>query len=251
MDVFGDHALVCPCNGDRPTRHIAVRDILACESRGAGLDPEPEKPGLLPGRPGEDGAPDAAPADRAGGHDDRRRPADIWFPRGCKEGARSPEAMDFAVTSGLQTKYLDAARRDPNEVFQAYEDFMSQYKDTGQKCRQQGLTFTPAILEAHGGGWSPALRRAVAYVAGRRQASDGLTEGVSHSLRIAQRISNALHQGNARAILKRMAAPQSELPLHSLPSMPEDAEDSDEWGWCQAFDTPPRTPVASEGADDA
>ena len=55
MDSFADHALVCPCKGDRTIRHNCLRDITYSEAKNAALRAEKEKPGLLPPRPKEDG----------------------------------------------------------------------------------------------------------------------------------------------------------------------------------------------------
>ena len=74
-DKWGDHALVCPCHGERTIRHNCVRDILY-ESQEAGLRPEREKVGLLPARPVSDGAPDKPLVNG-------RRPADARLPRGA------------------------------------------------------------------------------------------------------------------------------------------------------------------------
>ena len=76
------------------------------------------------------------------------------------------------------------------------------------------------------------------------QAREGRGEVVDHALRIAQRISLALHQGNARAILKRLPlAPLDSERLCTLPSTPEDAELTDgvdgEWEWDPALEIPP------------
>eukprot|EP00971_Amphidinium_carterae_P334967 6470571-Amphidinium_carterae.1 len=65
MDVYGDHALVCQCSGDRNARHHHLRDILAKAADQGGLQPEREKQGLLPDHVGIE-----APAAQL------RRPAD-------------------------------------------------------------------------------------------------------------------------------------------------------------------------------
>ena len=70
MDRWGDHALVCSCNGDRTLRHNAVRDAIFCEAIDAGVDAEREKAGLLPPKPDEEAARNL------------RRPADVYLPVG-------------------------------------------------------------------------------------------------------------------------------------------------------------------------
>ena len=94
---------------------------------------------------------------------------------------------------------------------------------------------------------APRLGKVISFIAAKRQAREGRGEGVD--LRIAQRLSLALHQGNARAILKRLPLTSSEpgLPCR-LPSVPEDAEqpedEDSEWEWDSALETPPSTPTA-------
>ena len=67
---------------------------------------------------------------------------------------------------------------------------------------EAGFVFTPMICEAHSGAWAPNARRVLDRVSrGMAACSGEETEVVS--LRLAQRISVALHRANARAILKR------------------------------------------------
>jgi len=189
-DRFGDHALVCPCQGDRTVRHNALRNLVYKDAVDAGMRPEREKAGLLPARPAEDGI-------KAGG--DQRRPADVWLPRGP---VGRPEALDFACTSGVRADVVAQTADTPNTVFDKYEEFKHNYKDTGQHCAGQGLQFTPMVVEAHSGAWSPNARAVLGRIATSLAAvwNDSIEET---SLRMAQRLSIALHRANARAILKR------------------------------------------------
>ena len=112
MDSFGDHALVCPCKGDRTRRHNRLRDLFCAEALGGRMSPEKEKEGLLiPARPWEDGAPTRADAPN-------RRPADVWLPRGGGRSAGRPEAIDFAVTCGIRPSRVSLACRAPEDVLQ-------------------------------------------------------------------------------------------------------------------------------------
>jgi hypothetical protein len=104
LDRYGDHVLVCACGGDRTVRHNAIRDTLYRASVEANLSPEREKAGLLPGRPSEDGLPM-----RSG-----RRPADVWLPKGRRN---LPEAVDFAVTSGMRSDLFRLCREFFAEFF--------------------------------------------------------------------------------------------------------------------------------------
>ena len=192
MDRFGDHALVCQCGGDRTVRHNAIRNCFFADATDAGLNPEKEKAGLLPQRPSEDGLLGTSGA---------RRPADVWLPRG--EDGRG-EALDFACTSALRADLMEHVASSPSVVFDAYENFKRTHNDTARCCEAQGFSFTPMILEAHGGGWSLSARRVLTRVAKGIAAVWREGDEVA-SLRIAQRISVSLHRENARAVLKRVA----------------------------------------------
>jgi hypothetical protein len=195
LDRFGDHALVCPCKGDRTVRHNDVRNIVFGDALAAGLQPMKEKAGLLPARPLEDGL-------KASGN---RRPADIWLPRGAQGRG---EALDFACTSGMRSDLLHIVADTPHVVFDRYEDFKRSYQNTDQQCADQGFVFTPMVFEAHAGAWSPTARKVLDDVSKYLAAATG-SSVESVSLRLAQRTSIALHKANARAILKRAAAPTS------------------------------------------
>ena len=103
--------LTCPCCGDRMVRHNAVRNVVFEEASDASLRPEREKAGLLPARPADDGL-----AVMGG----ERRPADVWVPRGP---GGTPEAFDFAITSGLRHDLLSRATEKPSDMCGQYEHF--------------------------------------------------------------------------------------------------------------------------------
>ena len=193
MDCFGDHATVCTCNGDRTIRHNRVRNVVNQESKRVGMRTEKEKAGLLPGRPVEDGI----------ATNDQRRPADIWW----RDGAGgNGVAWDFAVASGMTSKRIRKGADRAGEVFEEYANFKETYKDTGQKCREQGFEFKPLVLEAQGGGWSTAMGEVLSWI-GQRKAECGVEVRTEEAVQqIAQRVSTTLQVENARAILRRLAA---------------------------------------------
>lgn len=205
MDSFGDHALTCPCRGDRTRRHNSVRDLTFEDTMNADMAPEREKLGLLPSRPSSDDVHTTI-------HNADRRPADIWLPRGAGRTKGRPEALDFAVTSGLRAdnigKYVDL-------VFANYELFKEQHENTKQHCENEGFVFTPVVFEAHGGGWSSTARRLFDHVA-RQQRSAGLNCKEGTGMRIAQRISTAIQLANSRAVLKRLGQCQFATPVLDL-----------------------------------
>ena len=144
----------------------------------------------MPDRPPQDGLPS-----RAGS----RRPADVWIPRG--EGGRG-EALDFAVSSGMQSNLFSPVAETPGLVFCEYERMKREYKNTAQLCNDAGFAFSPVVFEAHAGGWSPIARATFDRLA-KAQAASQNEDPSTVSLRIAQRISCALQRENARAILQR------------------------------------------------
>ena len=71
------------------------------------------------------------------------------------------------------------------------------------------------VLEAQSGGWGKTARQALDVVAKSAAASSSDHAEVS-SLRIAQRLSTALHRENVRAILKRLCQPEPAEDGHEL-----------------------------------
>jgi hypothetical protein len=202
LDCFGDHALVCCGGGDRTRRHNLLRNMTFYAASAANLNPELERPGLLPDRPAhgsvlEDGAPFAGQNHDPG----TRRPADVYIPR-WRGGP--PAAWDFAVTSGLRADVLPDSVVDPDAALTRYEDFKCSYKDTESLCRNNGFTFIPMVIEAVGGGWGKAARRVWSELAKTSALATGelQTESVSAVL-LRQRLSMTLHRENARACLRR------------------------------------------------
>ena len=84
--------------------------------------------------------------------------------------------------------------------------------DTANICWAAGFVFQPLILEAHGGGWSSALRHATEWISSAASAQ-GIEKKSVLSLKIAQRISCSLQRENARAILRRT------VPLQATAAM--------------------------------
>ena len=122
-----------------------------------------------------------------------------------------PQAIDFAITSGLRDPQLGDGEAEVALIFREYEDFKRGYKDTDAQCRRQGLTFLPFVVEAHAGGWSPVARRAISSLASDIAAATH-SDKAAVSLRIAQRISCSLQRESARAILRRRQCVSAPAP---------------------------------------
>ena len=138
----------------------------------------------------------------------------LWFSNG------RPEALDFAVTSGLRSNVLQNSIHNPEAVIIDYEAYKNTYKDTRSQCEAQGLVFTPVVFEAHGGGWGAAARRIYDNIA-KQQTNSGMRCREGTSMRIAQRISTAIHMANSRAILTRLSPNNgtSHAPLDLDPAL--------------------------------
>ena len=218
MDVYADHALVCGCKGDRTIRHNALRNCTYRYAKASALHPQREKAGLLPPRPDAEHIREKAGA--AG-----RRPADIWMPHWCDNG---PVALDFAVTCGLRSDHLHHSAIDHTHALTEYEDFKRNYLATAQQCEQQGIQFTPMVVDAHGGGWGPAAKEVFKIIA-RAHANQTGTSISMASSEIAQRISITLERENARAILRRLGPMEEDADvLANSAAWREDIEEPSE-----------------------
>eukprot|EP00660_Eupelagonema_oceanica_P019390 gene19390-biopygen10461 len=161
MDVWGDHAFVCACGGDRTTRHNFLRNTAFRLAHAAGLRPELEKPGLLRPRPciGTVGTICTLLGSRGAA---ARRPADAFLPS-FRLGSRA--ALDFAVTSGLRNGFVFLSAADGGSAVGAYEARKCMHLDTAAHCKEDGILFIPMVVEACGGAWGPAARSVWAEIA--------------------------------------------------------------------------------------
>ena len=108
----------------------------------------------------------------------------------------------------MRADWLDRSTVDGSSVFPHYESFKKSYLETERLCTDQGFAFKPMILEAHAGGWSALFRKVIHDIA-RNQAIRSNEKQDGTSLRIAQRIAVTLQRGNTRAVLRRLACPES------------------------------------------
>ena len=129
--------------------------------------------------------------------------------------------VDFAVTSGLRDDLVNEARQDPAAVWGRYEDMTRSYQDTAAECQRQGLTFLPFVVEAHGGGFGPMARRAVAHIAKAGAATEG-EEVERQAANTVRRMSCSVHRQNARAVLRRFPAPPTGFAVSGPEAWGED-----------------------------
>ena len=199
MDKWGDHSLTCCGGGDRTRRHNKVRNLASQGVQEAGLNPELERPGLLPERPLLGARQENGEAATATDDPQARRPADIYVPR-FRSGA--PAALDFAITSGLRPDVISQSTSESDAALLRYEDFKCSYKDTRDQCQQEGITFVPMVMEASGGGWGKQARKVWTELAKASALASGELES-HHGVHLMQRLQFVLHKENARALLHR------------------------------------------------
>ena len=184
-DKRGRHDILCPCAGDRVRRHNCIRNFAGKVACRAGLNPEFEKPGLLPPSPEQPSQ-------------DLRRPADVFLPSWL---SGTPAALDFAVTSPQRQEFLRQASFTPGFAANSYTEFKKTFLNTEVDCARQGLAFLPMVAETSG-GWSSSA------VAVWRQLArmEALRTGESWSTvteKVFCGLSVAIRRASARAVLRR------------------------------------------------
>eukprot|EP00662_Eupelagonemidae_sp_cell21_P057168 gene57168-biopygen107387 len=181
---IGEHALRCKGGGDIVHRHDQLRDIWWRLCKAAGLRPEIEKPGLLPGT--------------------MYRPADIWLYR-YPGGGPAKIALDQKVVDPLQRKYMVAAGQVSLAAAEAYADYAAERHDCERECAARGIHFIPVVAEAYG-GWGFEAQKALKAISEARASRAGMSP--AQSLEYAyQSLAVSLWRSNARAVLARLAQP--------------------------------------------
>ena len=99
LDIFGDHAVICPGRGDAISRHDRIRDRFASACSAANLSPVIEKRNLIAGN--------------------GSRPGDIFLPS-WKSGR--PAALDVTVASPLQPNIINHAAEKSGYAIEAAEE---------------------------------------------------------------------------------------------------------------------------------
>ncbi len=204
-DIYGDHAVACPCAGDRTRRHHRVRDCLAHIAASAGHAPSVEPIGLLPPRPHTAGGAEDGSAPRRDSAGELRRPADVYLAHWW--GGRAA-AFDVALTSGLLPRSVAASAADASVPLSQYDAYKRRHLGTEAACRDAGITFVPFVMDADGGYGAGAL----AVLA--KLADDAVVfSGADRSSKAAhnkQAIAVAVARCNAVAIARRRAQPRKQ-----------------------------------------
>ena len=182
-DPFGDHQVGCGGNGDRITRHNAVRDVIFSAAQSAALAPSKEMPNLIP--------------------DSSSRPADVFLPIWSRG---RPLAIDVQVISPLQQQIVGSAALAPGHALQV--GVQRKLTSHLSACRAIGVEFLPFVAETLGGLAEDAisvlrsLGKALTQRVGYQDDSSVCTKQLFH------RTAIALWRGNASLWLHRLP------PLH-------------------------------------
>ena len=181
-DALGDHSLGCAQQGERLSRHHALRDALYQSAQQAVLSPTREERYLLT---------------QAGREDER--PGDILIPSWT---SGMDTACDVTVISPLQALTVTKAAREAGSALDTrYRAKMSKYFDA---CREQGIHFLPLPVETLG-AWHPLAIKAIEKL-GRQLGRATGREGEETVRHLFQRLSVLLMKGNAALILGRIPA---------------------------------------------
>ena len=122
------------------------------------------------------------------------------------------------MTSGLRGDILDRVADSGSFAVEAYEQKKRSHLSTEALCSQEGFSFVPMVVEAHGGGWGLVARRALSNLAQRAATTGGSTAVVADQL--TQRLSCLLQKENARAVVRRLQGWTASEDAASLEAAP-------------------------------
>ena len=170
-DPFGDHQIGCGGNGDRISRHNAIRDIIFSAAQSAALGPSKETPGLV--------------------SQSSSRPADVLLPNWSNG---RPAALDVHVISPLQSLTLSEAAFSQGHALQV--GVQRKLAVNLPNCRSSGLECIFLVAETLGGLAEDfiATIKAIGRSLRLRSGSDRESDPTRH---LFGRISLALWRGNA------------------------------------------------------
>ena len=176
-DPFGDHQVGCGGNGDRISRHNAIRDVLFSAAQSAALAPLREMPHLI--------------------SNSLSRPADIFFPIWSRG---RPAALDVHVISPLQQLTMGGAASTPGHALQV--GIQRKLTSHLSACRSAGVDFIPIVAETLGGLAEDTILtiRSIGEAIAQRIGPQVSASCTKH---LFQRFAIALWRGNASLWLHR------------------------------------------------
>ena len=176
-DSFGDHQVGCGGNGDRVSRHNAIRDVIFTAAQSAALAPTKETPGLVPSS--------------------LSRPADILLPNwNCGR----PAALDVHVISPLQDLTVSEASVTPGHALQL--GVQRKLTSSLSACRSSGIDFVPLVAETLGGLAEDTITT-ISSIGRAVSVRAGSEEHTTTTKHLFGRVAIALWRGNANLWLHR------------------------------------------------
>ena len=175
MDIYGDHALVCPCGNDRTTRHNLIQNVFVSSLTRAVMQPSPQPMDLaaLGLRP------------------------DIYVP---DLSLGRPSMADVAVTCPLQSKYVDLAAN--NSLHAAHDYALVVKRDKYQKaCDERNFSFHPLVVETTG-GWCDSARDYIDHIVFSLARRERLPRDLVKR-QLYQVLSVTLQRANSNMLLSR------------------------------------------------
>ena len=150
-DPFGDHQVGCGGNGDRISRHNAIRDVVFSAAQSEALAPSKETPNLVP--------------------DSSVRPADVLLPNWNRS---RPAAVDVHVISPLQQQTLAEAASTTSHALQV--GVCRKLVSNLSACHSVGVEFVPFVIETLGGLSEDTIStiRAIGRAVGQRSGTSDL-----------------------------------------------------------------------------
>ena len=177
--MLGDHAMCCAHQGERITRHNALRDAIHDIAAAAALNPIKEGQHLLPGN--------------------NRRPADVYI-GGWSAGLDT--ALDVTVINPLQEATLQGASTSAGHALRM--KYTSKMTAAADLCQAEGIKFIPLVFESLG-GWDDHAEREIKKISAALARQTGEEESETWK-KIIGRISVILMKGNASLLSGRIPA---------------------------------------------
>ena len=178
VDIFGDHAVICPGRGDAISRHDRIRDRFASACSAAKLSPVIEKRNLIAGN--------------------GSRPGDISAFMKIRSASCSRRHRNFTIA----IKHYKSCGTSGYAIEAAEERKYAQHENN---CSEQGILFVSLAVESLG-GLSVALKKALKRIALLADSRNYQSRGHAIAFdRLAQSVSVVIVRGSATMLLARVS----------------------------------------------
>jgi hypothetical protein len=179
IDSKGQHSLGCAKGSGTHERHRLVRDAIFLYSKETGLQTRLEPLHVL--------------------SDSGNRPADIFFPTWMN--AARPAALDVSVV--VPTRHTPSPSAEDDYLASLNAACDAKVEKHNAACIRAGITFIPLIFSA-AGSIHPKSMQALKFIADARSLRFNIPVHQGRS-ELMQRISAAIHRGNAVCLLSHGA----------------------------------------------